>query len=47
VESPEFQAAGKNVGFTPAYLPADAFGKLIADDDKRLAEVMKEIGLKK
>jgi tripartite-type tricarboxylate transporter receptor subunit TctC len=47
VESAEFQAAGKNLGFTPAYLPADAFGKVIAEDDKRLAEVMKEIGLKK
>ena len=47
VESPEFQAAGKNIGFTPAYLPAAAFGKVIAEDDKRLADVMKEIGLKK
>jgi len=47
VESPEFQAAGRNIGFTPAYLPAEAFGKVIADDDRRLAEVMKQIGLKK
>lgn len=47
VESPEFQAAGKNLGFTPAYLPAEAFGKLIAEDDQRLAETMKQIGLKK
>ena len=47
VESPEFAAAGKNIGFMPAYLPADAFGKVIAEDDKRLADVMKEIGLKK
>jgi tripartite-type tricarboxylate transporter receptor subunit TctC len=47
VESSEFQAAGKNIGFTPAYLPAEAFGKIIADDDKRLAEAMKQIGLKK
>jgi tripartite-type tricarboxylate transporter receptor subunit TctC len=47
VESPEFQAAGKNIGFTPAYLPADQFAKVIAADDKRLAGVMKEIGLKK
>jgi tripartite-type tricarboxylate transporter receptor subunit TctC len=47
VESPEFQAAGKNIGFTPAYLPAEDFGKVIAEDDKRLAEVMKDIGLKK
>jgi tripartite-type tricarboxylate transporter receptor subunit TctC len=47
VESPEFEAAGKNMGFTPAYLPADAFGHVIAEDDKRLAHVMKQIGLKK
>ena len=47
VESPEFQAAGKNIGFTPAYLPAEAFDKVIAEDDKRLADIMKEIGLKK
>lgn len=47
VESSEFQDAGKNIGFTPAYLPADAFGKIIAEDDKRLAEIMKDIGLKK
>ena len=47
VESPEFQAAGKNIGFNPSYLPAEAFAKVIADDDKRLAEAMKQIGLKK
>lgn len=47
VESPEFQAAGKNIGFTPAYLPAEGFGKIIADDDTWLAETMKQIGLKK
>ena len=47
VESPEFQAAGKNLGFTPAYLPAEAFGKVIAEDDQRLAETMRQIGLKK
>lgn len=47
VESPEFEAAGRNLGFTPAYLPADAFGKIIAEDDQRLADVMKQIGLKK
>lgn len=47
VESPEFAAAGKTLGFVPAYLPAEAFGKLVAEDDARLAEVMKQIGLKK
>ena len=47
VQSPEFQEAGKSIGFTPAFLPAADFGKLIADDDKKLAEVMAELGLKK
>jgi tripartite-type tricarboxylate transporter receptor subunit TctC len=47
VESPEFTAAGKTIGFTPAYLAADEFGKLIARDDQRLADVMTELGLKK
>src|ERR1043166_1123100 len=35
VESPEFAAAGETIGFTPAFLPADKFGKLIASDDAR------------
>ena len=47
VASPEFAEAGKNVGFSPAYLPADEFGKLIAADDTKLASVMTELGLKK
>jgi tripartite-type tricarboxylate transporter receptor subunit TctC len=47
VESPEFRAAGRNLGFVPAFLPADAFGRLIAEDDRRLAEVMRQIGLKR
>lgn len=47
VESPEFQEAGKNLGFTPAYLSADDFGKLIAGDDAKLADVMADLGLKK
>jgi tripartite-type tricarboxylate transporter receptor subunit TctC len=47
VQSPEFAAAGKNIGFRPAYLPAGEFGKLIASDDQRLAQVMDELGLKK
>jgi hypothetical protein len=47
VESPEFQAAGKNVGFTPAYLPAEAFGKLIADDEGHLKPSTKGFGMKK
>jgi len=43
VESAEFKDAGQKIGFTPAYQPADAFTKMIAEDDKRLAAVIKEI----
>jgi tripartite-type tricarboxylate transporter receptor subunit TctC len=47
VQSPEFKDAGKNIGFTAAYLPAEEFGKVIASDDSRLAQVMAQIGMKK
>jgi len=47
VESPEFAAAGKSIGFTPAFLPADEFGRLIANDDTRLGAVMAQLGMKK
>jgi tripartite-type tricarboxylate transporter receptor subunit TctC len=47
VQSPGFADAGKTIGFTPAYLPADDFGSLIASDDAKLAQVMGELGLKK
>ena len=47
VQSSEFQAAGRNIGFTAAYLPAEEFGKVIASDDMRLAQVMAQIGMKK
>ncbi len=47
VESTAFKDAGKAIGFMPAYLPADDFGRLIAGDDARLARVMADLGLKK
>jgi tripartite-type tricarboxylate transporter receptor subunit TctC len=47
VQSPGFADAGKTIGFTPAYLPAQDFGALIASDDAKLAQVMAELGLKK
>src|SRR5262249_18723164 len=47
VESESFKEAGKTMGFVPAYLPAQDFGKLIASDDVRLSQVMDELGLKK
>ncbi len=43
VELPEFRDAGQKIGFTPAYQPSDAFTKMIAEDDARLAVVIKEI----
>jgi tripartite-type tricarboxylate transporter receptor subunit TctC len=43
VESPEFKEAGQKIGFTPAYQPSDAFIKMIAEDDKRTAAVIKDI----
>jgi tripartite-type tricarboxylate transporter receptor subunit TctC len=47
VESESFKEAGKTMGFVPAYLPAQDFAKLIANDDVRLAQLMDELGLKK
>jgi tripartite-type tricarboxylate transporter receptor subunit TctC len=47
VESQSFKDAGKTIGFVPAYLPAQDFAKLIANDDIRLAQLMDELGLKK
>src|SRR5215470_10527958 len=46
VETQSFQDAGKQIGFTPAFLPASEFAKLIANDDTRLAQVMADLGLK-
>lgn len=47
VASPEFQEAGTKIGFLPAFLPADEFGRLIVSDDGKLAGVMDKLGLKK
>jgi tripartite-type tricarboxylate transporter receptor subunit TctC len=47
VDSAEFKDAGKKLGFTPAYLPSDAFGKLIADTDRDDDAIMKQLGLSK
>ena len=47
IESQPFGDAGKAIGFTPSYLSADDFGKLIARDDAKLAQVMTDLGLKK
>jgi tripartite-type tricarboxylate transporter receptor subunit TctC len=47
VDAQAFADAGKAIGFTPAYLPADEFGRLIASDDERIAQLMADLGLKK
>jgi tripartite-type tricarboxylate transporter receptor subunit TctC len=47
VASPEFQAAGKELGFLPAFLSTNDFGNLISADDKKLAALMATLGLKK
>jgi tripartite-type tricarboxylate transporter receptor subunit TctC len=47
VESKAFKDAGVAIGFTPAFLPANEFHNLIANDDTRLAQVMADLGLKK
>jgi tripartite-type tricarboxylate transporter receptor subunit TctC len=47
VESDSFKESGTTMGYVPAYLPAQDFGKLIASDDVRLSQVMDDLGLKK
>jgi tripartite-type tricarboxylate transporter receptor subunit TctC len=47
VASPEFTEACTRLGARPAFLPAAAFGTLIARQDGELAQLMEVIGLKK
>jgi tripartite-type tricarboxylate transporter receptor subunit TctC len=47
VDSQPFKDAGKAIGFMPAYLSADDFSKLIANDDAKLAQLITDLGLKK
>ncbi len=47
VQSPAFKEAGRQIGFTPAFLPADDFDELIASDDVKLAQLMAELGIKR
>jgi tripartite-type tricarboxylate transporter receptor subunit TctC len=46
-ESREFVQASEKLGVTPAFMPADQFGALIAREDATLARLMQVIGLKK
>jgi tripartite-type tricarboxylate transporter receptor subunit TctC len=45
--SQEFAQASEKLGVTPAFLPADEFGAMIAKEDMALAKLMSIIGLKK
>ena len=47
VASPEFIKACENLSVTPAFLPAAAFGRLIAKEDSEIAVVIQSLGLKK
>ncbi len=47
VASPDFQKAGKNLGFAPAFLPAEKFGEVIKKDDAEISKLMDELKLKK
>jgi tripartite-type tricarboxylate transporter receptor subunit TctC len=46
-ESEEFIKASQTIGFEPAFADHTKFGEEIAADDKRLAELMTKLGLKK
>lgn len=41
----EYRQIGEKVGFLPAYLPADAFRKRIAEEDAAIAATMKKNGI--
>jgi tripartite-type tricarboxylate transporter receptor subunit TctC len=47
VESADFAKGSENLGVRPAFLPADEFGAMIAQEDAALARLMQQIGLKK
>jgi len=47
VDSQEFQAHCKRLGFEPAFLPAAEFDRFIAKDDVEIARLMASLGLKK
>jgi tripartite-type tricarboxylate transporter receptor subunit TctC len=46
-ESEEFKKASEKLGFNPAFLPHDEFGKLVAQDDQQISKLMGDLGLKK
>lgn len=46
-ESEEFKQASEKLGFNPAFLPHEEFGKLVAQDDQQISKLMGDLGLKK
>jgi tripartite-type tricarboxylate transporter receptor subunit TctC len=46
-ESPDFARSAEKLGVRPAFMPAAAFGEVIAKEDAQLAQLMSLIGLKK
>jgi tripartite-type tricarboxylate transporter receptor subunit TctC len=47
VASPRFRELSATLGFKPAFLPWDEFGRLIAADDAAIGRLMAELGLKR
>ncbi len=47
VESPDFFQASERLGVRPAFMPAEEFRNLVANEDAELARIMQLIGLKK
>lgn len=47
LDSKEFRAHCKRLGFEPAFLPAAEFDRFIAKDDVEIAKLMASLGLKK
>jgi len=47
VEGAEFRASAERLFVTPAYLPARAFGEVIAAEDADIARMLQALGLKK
>ena len=45
VNSPRFKELSASLGFEPGFLPAAEFGTLVADDDRAIAGLMKQLGL--
>ena len=47
VASPRFREVSATLGFEPAFLPANEFGKVIAADDTAIGRLMAQLGLKR